>query len=721
MKNEIGRKLTSLTIMAIMFAGGMAIGVPSFMPGATADLSSTSGMLSVSTTTLQGVAILEIVVNDPDNSDTTGDVSALSASVGGTSYDLTQATNGKWYAYVVDLSQSKKMDANSGHGMEFGVLCSSGLGVDASTTSLLIASGGADVWATATLSSDGSARALATTTVAGGCVDIDGAGTLTDATAGSTAREDLTAAVLQGAPALSDPDSDAANLGQRGHGLNSSGYGSWPYIIAVDLNDDNVVEYGSDAINVVYGNTDSETSIDLSNRNPASSAQVHLTLADPALNIDPTTADIWTFDLDDNSGGASATTVIFANNATSSSTNTAFNATDLGALGCVSNCALSSDAESVFGAGAGTVSAVDMTESGANTGVFESFDINGAAQFVTTAQAAADTVIVFSYGGNSVDMIITYNDATISMDAGGDWSPGQSATISVNDPDANRNPTSAETLSVGDETAVIPTIKMGTGGLTLAEGINLTSALAGPVAADVVVGDDDSGAASYSTQIYNTTDNSERLRILHTAEKGSMGTATSTWINVTTGHTLADLTALAGTVVLSYDVSAPAALVSSTDINVWVINNGDNSTDSVIDSIDAQTSGNVVAGVVDLDGSSGYGNLISRDITVSSDWNSATTPVLGTGLITVAFQLTHAVGSDMSSSADYAIYADFCNFDQNNGSLTHNCMYRLEAVETGDNTGIFEGTVEYINLNNSTTGGSVRVNTLVTTITLKAS
>jgi hypothetical protein len=34
-------------------------------------------------------------------------------------------------------------------------------------------------------------------------------------------------------------------------------------------------------------------------------------------------------------------------------------------------------------------------------------------------------------------------------------------------------------------------------------------------------------------------------------------------------------------------------------------------------------------------------------------------------------------------------------------------MYRLEAVETGDNTGIFEGTVEYINLTNSTTGGTV--------------
>ncbi|SVE04087.1 uncharacterized protein METZ01_LOCUS456941, partial [marine metagenome] len=52
--------------------------------------------------------------------------------------------------------------------------------------------------------------------------------------------------------------------------------------------------------------------------------------------------------------------------------------------------------------------------------------------------------------------------------------------------------------------------------------------------------------------------------------------------------------------------------------------------------------------------------------------------------------------------ADYAIAADFCNFDQDNGSNVHNCIYRIEAEETGDNTGIFEGTVDYVMLNNST-------------------
>ena len=248
MKNEIGRKLTSLTIMAIMFAGGMAIGVPSFMPEAASDLSVTDGLLTVSTTTLQGVAILEIVVNDPDQSNTDDDLASISVTVDGTDHDLTQASNGKWYAYIVDASQAKLFDHDS-HGFEFGSLCENGLGVSGNTTTLIVGTT-QDIYANTLSTYNG------TSIVAGGCLDADNMWTTLDDSAGTTSRQDMTAAVLQGAPALSDPDSDAANLGQRGHGLNASGYGSWPYILAQDFNDDNIVEYGSDAINVVYGNTD---------------------------------------------------------------------------------------------------------------------------------------------------------------------------------------------------------------------------------------------------------------------------------------------------------------------------------------------------------------------------------------------------------------------------------------------------------------------------------
>ena len=251
MKNEIGRKLTSLTIMAIMFAGGMAIGVPSFMPEAASDLSSTSGLLTVSSTSIQGAAVLEVVVNDPDYSDTTVDISATPTfEFGGQEYNLQQAVNGKWYAYIVDSSQSQLFDVDE-NGQEFGILCLSGTAIDESTTNLIepAATGNlVGVWAAAyNISAQSGAD--------GSCHDLDGMVASLD-TATTTSRSDLTAVVLTGAPSLSNHDDSAAgatgiDMGQRGHSINgTSGYGSWPSILAIDFTDDNVVAYGGDSISV---------------------------------------------------------------------------------------------------------------------------------------------------------------------------------------------------------------------------------------------------------------------------------------------------------------------------------------------------------------------------------------------------------------------------------------------------------------------------------------
>jgi hypothetical protein len=298
-------------------------------------------------------------------------------------------------------------------------------------------------------------------------------------------------------------------------------------------------------------------------------------------------------------------------------------------------------------------------------------------------------------------MIITYNDATISFDAGGDWAPGQAATVSLNAPDANRNPTSAETLNAYDETVVIPTIVMGTGGLTLAGGNNPNLEKADTNStAGVVVGTADH--ATYLLNVQNTTDNSERLRIIHSTEGTTNAlintAATFTWLNVTTGHTRTQLADLAGTVVLNYDIRGAADLLSSTDIDVYVVDSGVNSTNNAAGLISIVTTGNVKSGSYDVD--DGSQGITNADETAGHTFSSV--GAAGTNFVGVAFKMTHAAAGDMSATADYAISADFCNFDQANGSLTHNCIYRLEAVETGDNTGVFEGTVEYINLNNST-------------------
>ena len=73
MKNEIIRKITSLTLMTIMFAGGMTLAIPGFLPDsaipiqafAAGNESTTVGMLTVSTTEVQAGQVVKFTIYDP--------------------------------------------------------------------------------------------------------------------------------------------------------------------------------------------------------------------------------------------------------------------------------------------------------------------------------------------------------------------------------------------------------------------------------------------------------------------------------------------------------------------------------------------------------------------------------------------------------------------------------------------------------------------------------
>jgi len=711
MKNEIGRKITSLTIMAVMFAGGMTVAAPSFMPGAFADFSETDGMLTVSSVYIQGAAILEVVVNDPDVSATDIDIAnGPTVSIGGTSYITNQGSNGKWYVYAVDKSQSVLLDADE-DGMEFGIQCTTGLGVRHGPASAVQTEGTANIIGDSTYDIWAEALATSGTTASkgGGCLDINNMIGVLDDTAGTTSRQTLSASVLQGAPSLSNWNGAAGNsttvdMGQRGHSLNASGYGSWPYILAFEFGSDNLVEYGSDAINVEYGNTDGETDISILNGSPSDETHVYITITDPALNIDPTSADAWEFNL--HSPDSSDHQIKFSSNETDTNGgNTAISLAEMGDMGCSANCRLANStgsANTIIDGG----TTVIMTETGDNTGIFESWAVNGTSQIVTVDEVGGDKSVIFTYGGNSADIIITYNNADITMDAGdGDWIAGETAYVTVTDADMNKMPGSAETLSIGDEDAIIPTIKMGSP-LTLVTADGNSNLDSGDANANAGVQVGPNTLGLYTLAVYNTTDNSERLRIIHSAETSCGGAGSCvgglhhshTWINVTTAHTRAELVDLAGTVVLNYDVSGPAGDLSSTAVAVYVVDSGSNTTDNAGGLIDAVTAGNARSGVVDLDDDTQW--IKNTDITNTQSFGGDS--VAGTTNVGVAFKITHAIGTFLNTTHDYAIAADFCNFDQDNGSNVHNCIYRIEAEETGDNTGVFEGSVSYVMLNNST-------------------
>ena len=744
MKNEIGRKLTSLTIMAIMFAGGMTVAVPSFMPEAAADFGATDGMLSVSSVYIQGAAILEVVVNDPNYSDVDNDIAnGPTIEIEGTEYITNQANNGKWYVYAVDQSQSVLLDADS-NGFEFGMQCSSGLGVETGTNEAgtgetgvanIIGDTTYTIWAEAIER----AHTGATDGNAGECLDINNMKTTLDDTAGTTSRQLLSAAVLQNAPSLSNHNGESGNsttvdLGQRGHSLNQSGYGSWPYILAFDfVSGDNEVSYGSDSIIVEYGNTADEAAIEVINNSPSDETHIYLTITDPALNIDPTTSDKWIFNLA--SPDSSDHQIFFANNLTDTGSwknNQEISLAEMGDMGCSGNCRLANSTGSAAAIVDGLRNVI-MVEDDVNSGVFESWASNGTSQLVTIDEVGADKKVVFTYGGNSADMIITYNDATLEFTTGstGDWIATETATVTVTDADMNKYPGSSETLSIGDEDAIIPTIKMGTP-LTLAnsDGNNNLKAGAANADAGVQIGTD-TGVTYYTLSVANTTDNSERLRIIHSAigdtsersdvVKGGVDND-HTWINVTTAHTVEDLVNLEGTSVLNYDISGPAGDLSSTAIAVYVLGTGYNTTGSA--DLDLVTSGNDRAGVVDLDdGTQRFVNSdVGDQVTIASSQGTALANAdVNVG---VSFKITHPVGTYLNATADYAIAADFCNFDQDNGSNVHNCIYRIEAEETGDNTGVYVGTVDYVMLNNSTSqdtdngeadGNDYEVESLLTT------
>ena len=158
-----------------------------------------------------------------------------------------------------------------------------------------------------------------------------------------------------------------------------------------------------------------------------------------------------------------------------------------------------------------------------------------------------------------------------------------------------------------------------------------------------------------------------------------------------------------GTAILNYNIEGlTAGMTGVSDIDVYLLSTGTNSSNTSTNVITLQ--GGTSAGDGGVSGS-GSLNLCTGGTTfVCSDavtdkkhaWHNNAANINGNDNVTVAFQVTHASTGMTAASSDFAVAVDICNFDQDNASDTHNCIYRMEVEETGDNTGVFEGTVEYV-------------------------
>jgi hypothetical protein len=708
--------------MTIMFAGGMTIAAPSVMPDAfAAGASSASGLVSVSSEKIQGAAILEIVIDDPAISaiDTAIGKPTLTYS-GGATTTLTpyQASDGKWYAYIVDDASANTATAITDGGLSFGIDCTGasealtlkdGNGVEMPT------SGALDLfWMGGDFD----------------CSDPDGPDNANNAliaagTAGASNNGNISS--RSACQVLCDPPEPNRNSSANGGGqiaavvnaTSGNSNGLLPFVHQVTLASDNLITYGGETVAFEWGNMNSDISISIEPDTYANGADINIIISDNGLNIDPTDLDKWVFET---LGTAGSETIkrSFGNETTASGSSL----TTLPTIGFGSASTLVATGDT----GSFCTTIATFEETADASGVFVTPDGNGASDCDTSATATNHHTATYSYGGESDTVHIAYNSASLSMDAGDAWLPAEAATVTLVDSDANRVNNYDETLGMNvlNAATTIPYIKTGSP-VYLGVGPNQSQF---PVVCNTafVAGNCNSAAADNGHANNNTaTNNFVNVSITDSSattgntnagvvmsgggEAGiievttaSATTASATHIvAISSDYPLGLLTNLTGTVVANYDVSSIFDALNASSMTIdWQVNGTATATQHDGFAPNAGFRANYTgltsgAGALTFDCCEGANGM--QKLTTGA----AGSPVMGIFTITSPSTSTVAAGV-------YPLAMDFFSFNATTDVAS--AIYRLEAEEDGTD-GTFTGTVDYATMVHE--GNSTNATSVITT------
>jgi hypothetical protein len=303
MNNEIGRKITSLTLMTIMLAGGMVIAAPSMMPAAHAANANlfVSAENSQFDNYMSGPQVIEVVVIDNDIDDTDEAKGEPDVTVNGKILRMVQAVDGNWYGYFADRQQASIADYTAytkAQGLDFGTLCATG-----TTTETFMGINIDDTVGVAVPLGNLTQNGLTTNigqngTSTGAALTVQcqlSVVTATNSAGGgnNTGHMNVVREAKTPNTTLTTDDSD----GQIG----ISDVDIWPFIQLYALNPTGnvVVQYnkggGVQSTTLTFDTVDQFASASLDRAVYTRDAQVHVTLTDLWLNIDPTDEDSWTF------------------------------------------------------------------------------------------------------------------------------------------------------------------------------------------------------------------------------------------------------------------------------------------------------------------------------------------------------------------------------------------------------------------------------------------
>jgi hypothetical protein len=349
---------------------------------------------------------------------------------------------------------------------------------------------------------------------------------------------------------------------------------------------------------------------------------------------------------------------------------------------------------------------------------------------VISDSAPRGTQAVFAYDGSSYGVLHNPQFGTIEFDTSGigaEWNSGEPVTVSIFDPDMNLDSRSADDLVVTSNATIVPAIKVGSP-ITLATLKTLKSDTqnSGTVTLDQNLNyqcSSDYGAtgATTSSNPYTSCYEKYSERSLITTENDpSKFTAQDAWFfthsSDTTVKTFKDLIANAnGTGAYTYVQYDFRGMNNGTD-NLSFGGNftfGDTSMGSPTAA--TQTTGDIgfyqaeQSGILTPSASVGaaqftglVGNVAINTPTVKiygldslTESNPLQMKVL---FVTVDNTIIIGDGKSMPLSVDVVTWGQ-----SNDGTLSsdrhNNAIYRLEASEASNDAGIYEGTVEYVMLN----------------------
>jgi len=469
-----------------MFAGGMTLAAPAFAPEALADerLMYVSCENEAFENTFGGPQICEIIISDPARDETDEAQSEPVVEINGDTVRLVQGTDGFWYAYVASTWAVGNATADTN--LDFGT--KQGMRVhDAS----------------------GTADAL-----------NYGAQTIKVRNINSTASTVYTSAtIIQGEQALSDygiaGTQSTGTYSQLGQ-LNLS-VSTWPVIQTFEWsqiqNVDVIFEKpgGVEEVNLYFDTTEDYAGIEIDRFDDSLGyaagpvgAEVHLTITDPMLNIDPTTEEAWMF-MTQTSGSEGVSYC-----AGSDCEAETYNAVTAAEIAFDDNGVLkiTMDANSVGTNVLANDATLDDTtsdeymhflETAPNSGVFVNTDDADDANLIVNSSARLETTATIDYNDTPISYRAIASTGSITMhgeDAGEEWNSGEPIGITLVDPDRNLNTADDEDLTVAT-TDRVPTITIGSPITVTAESqTNGTTHL-----------DATSGIATYTATVANLDDN----------------------------------------------------------------------------------------------------------------------------------------------------------------------------------------------------------------------